>query len=43
MYLSLEEKSIPRTMLSSVSCLPLVDTTTMYRVRFWYVLSSLTA
>lgn len=34
-YLSLEEKSIPRTMLSSVSCLPLVDTTTMYLVRFW--------
>lgn len=30
-------------MLSSVSCLPLVDTTTMYLVRFWYVLSSLTA
>lgn len=42
-YLSEETKSIPSTMLSSVSCLPLVETTTMYRVTWGKAVSRRTA
>lgn len=40
---SLLVKSIPSRMFSSVSCLPLVYTTTMYRTRSDHALSSRTA
>lgn len=40
---SLLIKSIPRRMFSSVSCRPLVYTTTMYRTRSDHALSSRTA
>lgn len=42
-YQSLLVKSIPSRMFSSVSCRPLVYTTTMYRTRSDHALSSRTA
>lgn len=42
-YQSLLVKSIPSKMFSSVSCRPLVYTTTMYRTRSDHALSSRTA